>query len=313
MFRCWIYKSPVLGHTTHTKTLGHALSAPEGLMVSCNIYFFTMGQRLGPQGIAETYRMFGLGSPLDIGLDRPGAPPAVFAGYLGMRKNAGGEMVPSSAIEPGRIELHDAIQMGIGQGPVAWTPLHAADAYCTLARGGVRVRPHLVNEATSPETVDIGLDKRAVKEAMEGLWKSVNEDPGTGNHVTIDHKKITHFTAPNVVVWGKTGTAAAPSIYVRPTVRDRDGAEVPNPLWDKGVDAAAIAEASGNPEFKLPPGCRALRWGDHSWYVVLVGEKSENRPRYAIAVMMEYAGSGGKVSGPIVNQIIHALVAEGYL
>jgi hypothetical protein len=35
--------------------------------------------------------------------------------------------------------------------------------------------------------------------------------------------------------------------------------------------------------------------------------------KYAIAVVMDYAGSGGKVSGPICNQIIHALIAEGYL
>jgi cell division protein FtsI/penicillin-binding protein 2 len=74
-----------------------------------------------------------------------------------------------------------------------------------------------------------------------------------------------------------------------------------------------IAEASKDPTFSLPAGTRALRWGDHSWFVVLVGTKAENRPRYAIAVMMEYSGSGGKVSGPIVNQIIHALIAEGYL
>ena len=32
-----------------------------------------------------------------------------------------------------------------------------------------------------------------------------------------------------------------------------------------------------------------------------------------MAVLMEYAGSGGKVSGPICNQIVHAMIAEGYL
>jgi penicillin-binding protein 2 len=29
--------------------------------------------------------------------------------------------------------------------------------------------------------------------------------------------------------------------------------------------------------------------------------------------MVEYGGSGGKVSGPIANQVIYALIAEGYL
>jgi cell division protein FtsI/penicillin-binding protein 2 len=83
-------------------------------------------------------------------------------------------------------------------------------------------------------------------------------------------------------VWGKTGTADA-----SPLVHDPDGPEGPQPR-------------------------RKVRDGDHSWFVVLVGREG-GPPRYAIAVLMEYAGSGGKVSGPICNQIIHALIAEGYL
>ncbi|MCA9306035.1 MAG: hypothetical protein KDA16_05855, partial [Phycisphaerales bacterium] len=52
--------------------------------------------------------------------------------------------------------------------------------------------------------------------------------------------------------------------------------------------------------------------GDHSWLVMLVGPE-DGLPRYAIAVITEYAGSGSRVSGPIANQIVHALIAEGYL
>ena len=150
---------------------------------------------------------------------------------------------------------------------------------------------------------------------MQGLWNSINEDLGTGNHLSIDGKHVPHFNAPGVMVWGKTGTATAPTIYVRETRTDpATGKKVLDPLWAKGVESAAIAATlKDTPDFKLPAGTRALRWGDHSWFVVLVGTKAEGRPRYAIAVMMEYAGSGGKVSGPIVNQIIHALIAEGYL
>ena len=33
----------------------------------------------------------------------------------------------------------------------------------------------------------------------------------------------------------------------------------------------------------------------------------------ALAVIVEYGGSGGRVAGPIANQIIHALQDEGYL
>jgi cell division protein FtsI/penicillin-binding protein 2 len=58
------------------------------------------------------------------------------------------------------------------------------------------------------------------------------------------------------------------------------------------------------------PAERAIaRAGDHSWFVVLVGK---GKPQYAIATVMEYAGSGAKVSGPIINQVITALSIEGY-
>ena len=52
---------------------------------------------------------------------------------------------------------------------------------------------------------------------------------------------------------------------------------------------------------------------DHAWFVGLVGPDDTKRPMFAIAVIVEYGGSGGRVAGPIANQIIHALQEEGYL
>ena len=77
--------------------------------------------------------------------------------------------------------------------------------------------------------------------------------------------------------------------------------------WWIGNDALLI-----DPDGDGPMTASLARSGDHSWFVVLVGPAGQG-PKYAIAVVMEYAGSGGKVSGPICNQIIHALRAEGYL
>jgi cell division protein FtsI/penicillin-binding protein 2 len=282
-FRCWIYKS--FGGRTHGP-----LMAPDALMVSCNIYFFTVGQRLGPDGIVQAYRMFGVGDSWDLGVGTE------FSGTVGsyIRKPDGSlERDERGLLRTAEPSKSDAIQMGIGQGPVAWTPLHAADGYATIARGGIRMKPHLIDNGSVPETTDLHLDQRGVRAALEGLSKSVNQREGTGHHVQFTPGVDTpHFNAEGVQVWGKTGTAQAPTISVRPG----------DPLYDKGVD---------DPD--LPAGVKALRRGDHSWFVVLVGRAGEDRPRYAIAVMMEYAGSGGKVSGPIVNQIIHALKKEGYL
>ena len=270
IFRCWIYKH--YNGMTHSPG-GVSLLAPEALERSCNIFFYTLGQRLGPMGVAATFHDFGLGEGFGLGIG-PEWPGKI--GGLDSPIGDGSDLTSS-----------DAILMGIGQGQVTWTPLHAADAYATIARAGYRVPPTLIaSDRKSPQAIDLGLSRRAINDALEGLSLSVNNQNGTGHHLSYVNaeglsRREPIFNVPGVDVWGKTGTATAPDLRV-----DFDG------------DGPMAAET--------------LRSGDHSWFVVLVGPKGEG-PRYAIAVVMDYAGSGGRVSGPIVNQIILALRAEGYL
>lgn len=259
IYRCLVYKRY---GTTHTALLGHDLDGVDAVMVSCNVFFFTMGKRLGPESITKLYHEFGIGRPF-----RLGAGPE-FPGQIGQRDDGSD------------LDLPDAMQMAIGQGPVTWTPLHAASAFATLARAGTRIDPVLVRGARREPPVDIGLDPRGVRMAMDGLRNAVNGTHATGRTLTFNDVPEPIFNAPGVQVWGKTGTATAPPILGR----DPDG------------------QGPAKPEI--------LEEGDHSWFVVLAGR---DRPRYAIAVVIDYGGSGGKVSGPIANQIIHALIAEGYL
>ena len=250
MLRCWIYKQ--FG-TTHDAQFGHTPGGAEAIKGSCNIYFYTLGQRLGPKGIVDFYRSLGVGEDLGLPLDN------TLAGWLGFGNN------------PDAVSESEAILMGIGQGPVAWTPVHAADAFATLARGGVRIKPTII-AGDMPEPVDLGFDPAIVDEALHGLDMVVNDSDGTANHITLaSGERFDMFDTPGVKVWGKTGTATAPALVYKDNL---------------------------------------LRRGDHSWFVLLCGR---DRPKYAIAVVAEYGGSGGRVSGPIANQIVHALVQEGYL
>jgi penicillin-binding protein 2 len=265
LYRCWIYKR---FQTTHSVQLGHDLTADEGIMCSCNIFFFTLGRRLDVSGMVETYRDFGVGAPfaLGVGIESPGN-----IGFI----EAGTNRSPDDGSD---LEPPDAIQMGIGQGPIAWTPLHAANAYASLARRGVRYAPRLILGAPRPEPIDLDLSQEAIDLALEGLRKSVNEELGTGNHLSIDGKNEPIFNVPGITIWGKTGTAEAPDVFVDPD--------------EAGPRRMTLAQE-----------------GDHSWFVVLAGK---DRPKYVVSVIVEYGGSGGKVSGPICNQILHALSAEGY-
>lgn len=273
-FRSWYYKAYDGAYGGHSDQLGRDLDGVDALMVSSNVFFFTLGRKLGPEGIAKAYRDYHVGEPyrLGVGTEWPGSIGA-FGG-----PNDGSD-----------INLDEATLMGIGQGPITWTPLHAADAMATLARAGVQFTPRIVRDGRAPMVRDIGLPSWAVRDALEGLHQVVtNVSFGTGRAITyhdMGPQKVPIFNAPGIKVWGKTGTATAPALLFDP---------------DKTED-------DNGPQ---PP--RIVRQGDHSWYVTLVAPQGEG-PQYAIAVIVEYAGSGGRVSGPINNQIIHALIEEGYL
>jgi penicillin-binding protein 2 len=186
-------------------------------------------------------------------------------------------LAPSVKATP-KFSEADCAMLGIGQGLIGWTPLHAADAYATLARGGLRITPRIRNDAGAPpqQRIDLGFKPQAVALALRGLERSVGEDRGTGHHITfvgadgVTMKENT-FNLPGVKVWGKSGTA------------------------DSGFKSAS-SEASL----------------DHSWFVVLVGPEG-GQPKYAISVMVENGGSGGRVAGPLCNQVLWQLRAEGYL
>lgn len=265
-FRCWLYKQY---RRTHADDFGGGIGGARAIEVSCNVYFYTLGQKLGVQRTVDWYRRFGVGQLFRLGAGEE------FAGTVGQKWGSS---------EP--LQIQDAIFMGMGQGPVVWTPLHAASAYATLAMEGVRMPPRLVRgmwHDGAPRPIDLDLNWNAVDEAEKGLIAAVSGDYGTGRWLYFsDGSREPIFNAPGVTVWGKTGTAEAPPILGE----DPDG---PGPL-------------------RAP----ILRSGDHSWFVVLVGPEG-GRPRYAVSVIMEYAGSGGRVSGPIANQIIRALQSEGYL
>jgi penicillin-binding protein 2 len=264
--QCWTQKQ--FG-TNHSIKLQRDLDGRDAIMGSCNIFFYEMGSRLGPARITEWFRRFGVGGDatrwnLGLGNEYPGSVPA------------GATMTKEAAI-----------LLGIGQGPIAWTPLHAADAYATLARAGVRIVPRLRLDQ-APVVQDLKLDPRGVEQALAGLAAAARDENGTAHHITVPDpatgalKRELIFNAleiPGISVWAKSGTA----------------------------DASALVSHEGGQR-------EVIRDGDHAWCVYLVGDEGlEGRPKFAVAVVVDYGGSGGRVAGPIANQVIYALMGEGYL
>jgi len=260
--RCWIYKEHSL---THGPVYGR-----EAIMHSCNIYFYTTGRRMGLKRLSLWYDKFGIGRITDCGL------PEEVSGDL-----------PDPATRPSSQHVSDATFMGIGQGPIRWTPIQAANAYATLARGGTWTPPTFVRDEDRLESrprIDIKLNAAAVREALQGLDDVMNNPQSTSRNLRVPTGRERIFNVDGVKIYAKTGTAEG----------------VPH-----RVDA--------NGDERITSDDPIAKSGDHSWVIALVQPDGHSKPTHVVAVVVEFGGSGSQVAGPVVNQIIHVLQREGYL
>lgn len=133
--RYYIYghKSAFRCHARHGPVNLH-----RGIVESCNIYFYTLGQRVGINRLSRYARDFGLGTPTGLGLngERGGFIPTK-AWYA---KNM-----------PGGFRIGHTLNAAVGQGNVTVTPLQLAMLYATIANGGRLYLPQLVDHIETPD------------------------------------------------------------------------------------------------------------------------------------------------------------------
>jgi penicillin-binding protein 2 len=175
------------------------LSLVEGLMRSCNIWFYEIGYQLYVDGktdeVAEMARGFGLGSP--TGID-------IFPEESGQITNPDeqGDNQP----------WFYAIQQGIGQSDTLITPIQAAVYTAALGNGGTLYRPQMIDrventagDATFEFTPVVNGTLPISEETLAAIRQGMLA-------VTRNQRGTAYFTFVNriVDVYGKTGTAQNP-------------------------------------------------------------------------------------------------------
>ncbi len=184
-FNCW---EKLSGHGT--------LNLHDALMYSCNVYFFNLGLRAGPDAIHDRSCEMGLGAR--TGIDLEGEVSGLIPDDAWKRRARKAE---------GGWRDGDTCNMSIGQGAVLVTPLQMASVAATLANGGQVWQPRLVLglrdahgswQRTPPKlnramAWDAG-HLQLVRAAMRDV---INAPTGTGKHAKL----------PDVLIAGKTGTA----------------------------------------------------------------------------------------------------------
>ncbi|MBN2548726.1 MAG: hypothetical protein JXB15_06195 [Anaerolineales bacterium] len=172
------------------------LTLPQGLMRSCNPFFWHIGLDLYNRGlttaVADMARGFGLGKP---------------TGIVGLDEAQGNIPDPSVVME--------AVNMAIGQGDVLVTPLQVANFVAAVGNGGTLYVPQVVEKIASTDGTPESSFKpqisgklplsaeniKMIQDAMVGVIR--NEKPrGTAWH---------RFTGLDIAVAGKTGTAQSGS------------------------------------------------------------------------------------------------------
>ncbi|MCH8002473.1 MAG: penicillin-binding protein 2 [Proteobacteria bacterium] len=254
-FHCW-------------KRGGHGrVNMYDGIKRSCDVFFYDLSRKIGPDRIAAMANRFGLGAP--VGIDLPGER---------------GGMMPTR--EWKRAAMGEPWQGGetlvnaIGQGFVLTTPLQLAVMVARIGNGGRAIQPRLTRPL-KPEGED------AEPGVVEGA-EQVEEFPSIG--VPEAHLRIIQ-TAMDLVTNDRRGTA------YRARIKE-EGWEMAGKTGTSQVRRITMAErAAGITKNKDLP----WRRRDHALFVAFAPVHS---PRYACAVVVEHGGGGSRVAAPIVRDIL---------
>lgn len=164
----------------------------EGLMNSCNVFFYNTGRAAGVDAIESYARLYGLDR--NTGIDLPDEVKALVPGrpWKRLRRN--------SVWYEG-----ETVNYAIGQGYLVVTPIGILDMMAVVANNGSLVRPYIVRRVGSDDITPskpryTGLKEQTIREVRKGLYDVINAEGGTGKRAK----------AEGVTAAGKTGTAQNP-------------------------------------------------------------------------------------------------------
>jgi penicillin-binding protein 2 len=170
-FKCW-WKP---GHGT--------VDVHHGIVQSCDVFFYNLGNKLGIDQIAMYAEMAGIGKK--TGIDLPGEAEG---------------LMPSTKwkLRTQREKWYagETISVSIGQGAVTVTPLQLASAIGGIVSGGAWYKPHLVTAAAATEPRRAEFKPENIAAIVSGMYGVINEG-GTGAAARIEGVEFS----------GKTGSA----------------------------------------------------------------------------------------------------------
>ena len=235
-FKCWVLSE----HRVHG-----GVDLPKAIYQSCDVFFYTLAERLGIEKIAKWAHAFGIGEK--TGIDLPNEASGVMPSEEWKIRNYHQKWYAG-----------EVISVGIGQGAVATTPIQLARAIGAISMGGTLVRPHVV----APEDLPAGFpksDKPQFKKVQINpqSWITIT-DSMAGVVSPIGTANSAHLQGIDFA--GKTGSAQVVSNTLRKSKAGGSKAFKDNG-WFAGVTPRR------NPEIVV---CALLEQGEHGYLAARV-------------------------------------------
>ena len=284
--QCKGHKHPyeLYGQKYHCwKKDGHGfMSLRNAIKQSCDIYFYEVARLLGVDRLSIIAKRYGLGSKVLENI------------YAEEKKG----LVPSTKWKKENLEqswyLGETIITGIGQGYIQTTPMQLCLMMAQLANGGYKIEPKIIhNEDLSIEQIKSKIkfnqtklvDKDYLKEQKFTLYERMYKNSNNVKFVldsmfasTNERFGTSYKSRIEDIKYqyaGKTGTSQVRRITEIDRELDLDQSEI---------------------EYKKR---------DHALFIAFAPYKN---PRYAISVLVEHGGSGGKTAAPIAKKIIKKII-----
>ncbi len=243
-YKCW-------------KKGGHGkVDLVKAIAESCDVFFYQVGLRLGVDKLARYATGGGLGAQTGIQLDH----------------EAHG-LVPTSAWKKRRTGVSwqkgETLSVAIGQGYNLTTPLQMLMLISSIANGGIRINPLILQNIKTPDgkivfepdTQVVGklpVSRKTLSIVKKGLWEAVNGSRGTARGSRIKGIEIS----------GKTGTAQVFSRNENDTTKENE---------------------------------RPLHMRSHAWFIAYAPSAA---PQIATAVIVEHGEHGSSAAAPIAKGMI---------
>jgi penicillin-binding protein 2 len=232
-FKCWV----VAEHRVHGP-----VEITKAIYQSCDVFFYTLAEKLGIDKIAKWATALGLGQK--TGIDLPQEVSGVMPSEEWKIKNFKQKWYAG-----------ETISVGIGQGAVAATPIQMARAIGAIASGGLLVRPHVINPTDLPANVipASNVPDQTRLQIDPQNWETITDAMASvvspGGTAPSAHLQGIDFA-------GKTGSAQTISNALKAKLGAAGKRDFKDNGWFVGV------EPRRNPEIVV---CTLLEEGEHGY------------------------------------------------